>query len=359
MDFNDDFKTFLVFLSQFDYTYSKNNAIIESMDGDFSLKHFLKKKFPENLLSQENFETMKEKADILRIKNYYKNMQDQDIVLVTKFDDNYPAKLKDLPDSPTFLFCRGDLSLFNRASLAVVGSRKPSAYGKYATEKIVKDVSAGGVVIVSGLAYGVDSIAHRKCLEVGGKTIAVLGSGLNAVYPQEQQGLADEIAKKGLMVSEYTPYKRATKYSFPQRNRIIAGLSDGVLITEASIKSGTLHTKEYALDYGRNVYAVPGNIDSPLSELTNDIIKTGQAQCVTKAEDILQDFEIDRKISEKSLQLSIEEQAIVDLLSDGMKEMDFLTKNSGLSINMFNSTLTTLEIRGIINRLPGGIISLS
>ena len=129
MDSNDDFKTFLVFLSQFDYTYSKNNAIIESMDGDFSLKHFLKKKFPENLLSQENFEKMKEKADILRIKNYYKNMQDQDIVLVTKFDDNYPAKLKDLPDSPTFLFCRGDLSLFNRASLAVVGSRKPSAYG--------------------------------------------------------------------------------------------------------------------------------------------------------------------------------------------------------------------------------------
>lgn len=357
-----DLQKFLVFLSQFDFNYSKLQQIIDMMDDDFSLSHFCKMKFDKSVLTNESNEKMKEKADYQRISNYYKNMLDQDIKLITKFDDDYPRQLADLPDAPLFLFCKGDLKLMNEKALAVVGTRKPTGYGRMVTNKIVGDVAQNGVVIVSGLAYGVDSIAHRKCLEVGGKTIAVLGSGLNMIYPAEHQDLADEIARKGLLISEYSPNKTATKYSFPQRNRIIAGISEGVLITEASIKSGTIHTKDFALDYGKNIYAVPGNIDSSASELTNEVIKTGQAQCVTNSLDILNDYNIYNKKEDKKsriCQLSLEEQAITALLEDGMKDIDYLTKNCNLSISEFNSYLTSLEINGIISRLPGGFISLN
>ena len=359
IEIDSEMKKFLVFLSMFDFGHSKNQQIIEALGDDVTLKHFCKNKFDEKVLSREIFEKMKERADETRIKNYYNNLLNDDIILLTKYEEKYPQKLKNLNDAPFFLFCKGDLSLLSMPSLAVVGTRKPTAYGRMATERLVKDVAAAGVVIISGLAYGVDSIAHRKCLEVGGKTIAVLGSGLHEIYPAEHQSLADEIARVGLLMSEYSPNKKATKYSFPQRNRILAGLSDGVLITEASMKSGTMHTKDFALDYGKNVYAVPGNIDSPSSELTNEIIKTGQAQCVTKSADILQDYNMEGGESGKTnYQLSIEEQAIVSLLEDGMKDIDYLTKNCGLNISLFNTYLTTLEIRGIIKRLPGGMISL-
>ena len=355
-----EFENFLIFLSMFDNTYQKNQQIVDLMGDDFSLNHFLKIKLKDSP-NDNTIEEMKSWAEQNIIDNYFASLKNKDILLITKFDKDYPDKLRNLNDSPMFLFCKGDLSLLNKKSLAVVGTRKPSAYGRMVTGKIVSDVASAGVVIVSGLAYGIDSIAHRKCLEFGGKTIAVLGSGLNHIYPPEHTGLANEIANNGLLISEYTPEKRATRYTFPQRNRIIAGLSDGVLITEASFKSGTIHTKDYALEYGKNIYSVPGNIDSPTSELTNDIIKSGQAQCVIGANDILNDYHInkEKEVSKREYQLSFEEQAIVSLLQDGMKDIDYLTKNCSLSINNFNSNLTMLEIRGIITRHPGGLISLN
>ncbi len=364
MDLKDDFRTFLIFLSMFDLSLSKNQQILDCLGDEVTVQHFCNCNF-DKVLTKENYAKMKEHADLVRINNYYNNLLDCNITMLTKYDKDYPQKLKDLPDAPFFFYCRGDLTLLNKSSLSVVGTRKPTSYGRMITDRLVRDVASQGIVIISGLAYGVDSIAHRKCLEVGGKTIAVLGSGLNEVYPSEHISLAEEIAKKGLLVSEFSPNKKATKYSFPQRNRIIAGLGDGILITEASIKSGTIHTKDFALEYGRNIYAVPGNVDSLTSELTNEIIKTGQAQLVTKAEDILEDYNIKKddkdntKQNIKNYQLSIEENAIVTLLQDGMKEVDYLVKNTGLSVSELNSNLTTLEIQGIISRLPGSIIALN
>ena len=355
---NDDFRRFLIFLSMFDNTYTKNQQIIECMGDDFTLKHFNRLKL-EEVVNEILASNMKAWAKDEVIENYLESLEDRDIKLITKFDGDFPSKLKVLPDCPMFLFCKGDLSLLNKKALAIVGTRKPSPYGRVVTERISRDVAGAGIVIVSGLAYGVDSIAHRKCLEVGGKTIAVLGSGFDRIYPSEHKGLADEIAKSGLLVSEYSPDKQATKFSFPTRNRIIAGISDGVLITEANIRSGTIHTKDYALEYNRAIYAVPGNIDSQTSGLTNDIIKKGQARCVTEPRDILDDFDIEEGSKPKQYQLSMDEQAIVNLLQDGMKEIDYLTKNCGLTINNFNSNLTMLEIRGIITRLPGGLVSLN
>ncbi len=358
IDLGSDFNRFLVFLSMFDNTYSKNQQLIDLMEDDFSFKHFFSLDL-KKVLNEKVAENMKAWANEQTVENYYADLKNKDIILLTKFDSEYPRKLSTLPDAPMFLFCKGDIGLFDKESLAVVGTRKPTNYGRVATEKIVKDIASAGVVIVSGLAYGVDSISHRACLSAGGKTIAVLGSGFDRIYPAEHISLAREIAEKGLLVSEYSPTKKATTYTFPVRNRIIAGLSDGILITEAGIKSGTIHTKDYALDYGRNIYALPGNIDSPSSELPNKIIKSGQAICVTEAKDILDIYKVEAETAKKEYQLTFEEQAIVSLLGDGMKNIDYLTKNCNLSINNFNSNLTMLEIRGIITRLPGGFISLN
>lgn len=349
---------FYSFLAQFDLSPNKINQILDVMGEKLSIKAFCKTKFDEKVLSKVNFDKMCEKSDENRVENFVRNMENQDIFLINKFDDRYPDKLRYLDDAPFFLFCKGDISLLASKSLAVVGSRKPSPYGKVVTERLVRDVAGAGVTIISGLAYGVDSIAHRKCLEVGGKTIAVLGGGINEIYPVQHEDLAREIAEKGLLVSEYSPCYKATKFTFPQRNRIIAGLSDGVLITEANFGSGTIHTRDFALDYGKNLYAVPGNIDSDLSSLTNEIIKSGQGALVSESKDILDDYHLAKEAKKVVMQLSIDEQKIISLLESGMKEIDFLAKNCDLSTNLFNSCLTTLEIRGLIKRMAGGFISL-
>lgn len=357
----DEFKEFLIFLSQFDYTFSKFEQIVDALGEKPSIKKFCKTKFDEKVLTKERYDEMVALADTTRVKNYITNLQDKDITILTKFDDDYPQKLKALPDAPFFLFCKGDLSLLSSPSIAVVGTRKPSSYGVSVTNKIVGDLAIAGITIISGLAYGLDSVAHRRTLEVGGKTIAVLGSGFNNIYPIDHLALSKEIAESGLLISEYPPSKTATKYTFPQRNRIISGLSDGVLITEASFKSGTVHTKEFALEQGKNIYAVPGNIDSSLSQLTNNVIKSGQGMLVESADDILVDFDLKKEKEEKvyTKNFSVEEQIIINILADGAKEFDQIVKESGLNTNLVNSYLTTLEICGIINRLPGNMVSLN
>lgn len=357
----DEFKEFLIFLSQFDYTFSKFEQIVQEMGDQANLKQFCKMKFSEKTLTKEQYDDMLAKADKTLVSNYYKNLEERDIIILTKYDDKYPEKLRYLPDAPFFLFCKGDLSLLNKPSIAVVGTRKPSSYGIMVTNKIVGDLAAAGITIISGLAYGLDSVAHRRTLEAGGKTIAVLGSGFDKIYPTDHNSLAKQIAENGLLISEYLPSKSATKYTFPQRNRIISGLSDGVLITEASFKSGTIHTKDFALEQGKNIYAVPGNIDSTLSQLTNDVIKSGQGMLVDSAKDILADFDVDelKEKREVAYNLSMEEQIIVNILADGAKEFDQIVKESGINTNLVNSYLTTLEISGIISRLPGNFVTLN
>ena len=270
-----------------------------------------------------------------------------------------------LEDCPEILYYMGDLSLANKPSLSIVGSRKPTAYGRMITEKLAKDTASAGVVIVSGLAYGVDSIAHRMCLEVGGKTIAVLGGGFDHIYPTDHIDLAREIAEKGLLLSEFRPKKSASKYNFPLRNRIIAGISDGTLITEASIKSGTIHTRDFALDYGKTVYAVPGNIDSENSQLPNDILRSGGV-LVVSSDDILFNYDkIEKKETDKktknfdTITLLPDEKVVVEILQKGMMSIDELTKIAGISAKNLNTCLTTLEINGLISRLPGGKLALN
>jgi DNA processing protein len=266
---------------------------------------------------------------------------------------HFPLNLDQLAKPPKQLYIEGDLEvLINRPRLAVVGSRKVTPYGRSVTEKLITELVRSGVVIISGLAYGVDTIAHKTCLDAGGQTIAVLPSDLVDIYPSAHAGLAKDIVTRGgALVSEYPRGSVPYPGNFIARNRLIAGLADAVLITEAAIKSGTLHTANFALEQGKTVFAVPGNITSVLSGGCNNLIKTG-AVPVTSVEDILQAMGWDAEADEKEIVASTpEEHAILELLKGGISEGAILLAETGLSVQLFNQTLTMLEITGRIKPL--------
>lgn len=297
------------------------------------------------------------------LNSYINNLDSKNIKCVTVLNSNYPSKLKEIDEKPLVLFCKGDLSLFNTKSIAIVGTRFPSAYGRYITEIFAKELAQNNLTIISGLASGVDKISHEQALSNNGKTIAVLGGGFDKIYPAINTNLAEEITQKGLLISEYRPSIRPTSYTFPFRNRIIAALSDGVLITEAPEKSGALHTKNYALEYGKEIFVVPGNINNIKGKGTNKILKSMQGACVTETEDILFKMGITpNKISTKrveSVQTNINEKIILTALEDVEQSLENLHDITKLEIKTLNSCLTMLQIRGLIRKLPGNIYSIN
>ncbi len=346
-----------MFLSTFELSIKKQESILDSLD-DFSVDGMLRNPKILNILTTEEYHKIVSSYDKRVLDSSIENMQRNGIEIVTIFSDEYPEKLRDLPDRPLILYAKGDLSLANQKSVAVVGTRMPSNYGRIVTEKFSEKLAQSGLVVVSGLCYGVDEIAHKKTLAVGGKTIAVVGSGFNNIYPATNTTLSLEIAERGLLLSEYPPSFKPKRYTFPRRNRIVAGLSDGVLIVEAGIKSGTIHTKEYALEYGKDIFAVPGNITSNKSELTNQLIKSGQAECVLSADEIVDFYGMKKAEKQKMLTLSFDEKSVVDALADGEKDFDFLSRKTKIPVNILNSCLTTLEIRGLIRKLPAQCYAL-
>lgn len=348
---------FLKFLSGFELSFAKISKIIEEMQEDFSFEKFIASDKIENILG-EDFGKIAKKANYEYLKKYLEKLESLEIKILTREDEEFPEKLLRLDDPPFYLFYKGDLSLLKEKCVAIVGTRSPSGYGITITERFAKEIASAGGVIVSGLAYGVDSIAHRKALEQQGKTIAVLASGFNNIYPQQHVSLFNEIAKKGLVLTEHRPDIKSAKYLFPQRNRIVAGLSDALLITEAGARSGTSITKDFALDYGVPIYAVPGNITSPKSDGTNLLISTMQGICTLEPKSIIEDLGLHAK-KRVLMQLNLDENEIVKILQTGEKDIDAILEKSKININKLNSLLTTLEIKGIIKRLPGGIYSLS
>lgn len=267
--------------------------------------------------------------------------------------DGIPAILRQIPDPPKILFVMGDLpSLLENPRLAVIGSRKVSPYGKAVTASLTEAVARQGVVIVSGLALGVDGLAHQAALNAPGRTIAVLPSGLDQVYPSTHYHLAQRILKQGgALITEYPEGSEPYKLNFIARNRLVSGLSDGVLITEAAAKSGTMHTASFALDQGKAVMAVPGNITSPLSEGTNNLIKSG-ASPVTTPQDIFAALKIE--VSKEQLEIVADNEAeyiILSLLKNGLTDSSELQARSQLKPAVFNQTLTMLEITNRIKPL--------
>ena len=240
-------------------------------------------------MSDKIVQNMQKAKDAKLLEKYEKYILKNDIKIINISDDNYPVKLKNIYAPPITIFAKGDISLLNSKSIAIVGSREPSKYGIYVAEKFSKELSKEGITIVSGLARGIDTFAHVGALTSFGKTIAVLGSGIDVVYPKENAKYYREISEKGLIISEYIVGTAPESKNFPQRNRIISGLSDGVLVVEARKNSGTMITTDFALEQGKELYVIPGNITSNLSAGTNNLIKEG-AKLVTDVYEILEDL---------------------------------------------------------------------
>jgi DNA processing protein len=273
----------------------------------------------------------------------------------------FPEVLRHIADPPKELYILGNLSpLLEKPRLAVVGSRKVTPYGRAVTSDLVREAAGRGVVIVSGLALGVDALAHEAALEAGGYTVAVLACGLDKPHPTTNLRLARRILEKGgALISEYPEGTPPLAHQFIARNRLVSGLSDGVLITEAAEKSGTIHTAGFALEQGRTVMAVPGNITSTQSAGTNNLIKAG-ATPVTTATDILQSLGLDAQTKKREvLAADANEAVILELLKTGISDSNELQALSHLDPSLFNQTLTMLEITGKIRPTGAGHWSIN
>jgi len=274
---------------------------------------------------------------------------------LTLHDNAYPLDLANIAKPPEVLYYEGadPSEWLNRPRVAVVGSRSVTPYGKQVTEKLSRELAEQGVVIISGLALGVDGIAHAACLDAGGTTVAVLANGLDKVYPANHTALARRIIEQGgTLISEYPVGTPSLRHQFIARNRIVAGLAQALLITEAAEKSGTLHTARFALEQGQDVLAVPGSIFSPNSAGTNNLIRSG-AVPVTCAKDVLYALGIDTAVTNTARLRgnNADEQTLIDLLQTGITDGHALLVQSTLSAPVFNQALTMLEISGKIRSL--------
>ncbi|HVX47938.1 MAG TPA: DNA-processing protein DprA [Candidatus Saccharimonadales bacterium] len=270
--------------------------------------------------------------------------------------DGLPNELRSISSPPKQLYCRGTTPLaeiLKRPCVAIVGSRGPSAYGQQVTTRLARQLAEQGIAIISGLAFGVDALAHQAALEVGGLCVAVLPGPLDKIYPRSNERLGQEILRNGgALVSEYDAGEISYKQNFIARNRLVAGLAQAVLVTEAGEGSGSLHTARFARKQGKKVLVVPGNITSPTSFGTNELLKSGAA-AVTKYQDVLCALGINaHKTPAKQIKGSNEdEQTILELLLSGASKADELLAKSGLGTSRFNQTLTMLEVSGKIRPL--------
>ncbi|RAP34101.1 DNA-protecting protein DprA [Candidatus Marinamargulisbacteria bacterium SCGC AG-410-N11] len=312
--------------------------------------------------------TAANKPDILQkkiqsfcITSYHKLLHSHQIKVCYIEDKEYPMMLKEIDDPPPLFFYKGNIELANFKQLSVVGPRKPSDYAIQATQHIIVPILEH-FIITSGLASGIDSCAHQTSIDYGFPTIAVIGTGLLHYYPSCNMSLQNKIADSGLLISEFPPNCKSLPFHFPFRNRIVAGLATGVLISEASKKSGSLITANLALDYYREVYAIPGNIFNSNTEGSHRLLKDG-AKMVTSAHDILEDFPDLQKVNPTSpnsiiknnlsTNLTSTEEAFLSIFSDQPISLDSICNESNLSIQEILQFLSLFELKGYLKELPG------
>lgn len=304
---------------------------------------------------------------ILSGKDFDKEIQVQlsrlnkwDARLITFWDREYPENLKKIYDPPVMLFVRGSLSEEDKYSVAIVGTRNPSSYGRHVSEKFAAALSEQGIVVISGLARGVDTIAHATTVRSGGRTIAVLGSGVDVIYPSENRRLAEQIMMGGAMISEYYMGSKPDAVNFPRRNRIISGMSLGTILIETDTNGGAMITAGTALDQNREVFAVPGMIFEKKSRGTNKLIKEGRAKLVEDISDVLEElrYKLKPKLREQppehpEIQLTIFEQKVFETLGEEPEQIDVLSEKCGIAISDLLVQLLSLELKGVVKQLPG------
>jgi DNA processing protein len=284
--------------------------------------------------------------------------------VITLKDEEYPKRLKDIYDPPALLYVRGELKKEDEFAISIVGSRKTTPYGRWFTEKVSQELARHGVTIVSGMARGIDSLAHWGAISGGGRTIAVLGCGVDVIYPSENRNLFAKMIDRGAILSEFPMGSPPEGGHFPRRNRIISGLSLGVVVVQASEKSGSLITAGYALEQGREVFAVPGNVGTESSRGTHRLIKEG-AKLVESSEDILEEIlpqwrgerETTPKVEIPRPDLTEEEKVLYELLSETPLHIDVMIRESRLDPGKVSSLLLNLELKGMVSQWPGKCFS--
>lgn len=273
--------------------------------------------------------------------------------LVTLADENYPAALLEIPDPPVVLFAKGRLALLRATAIAIVGSRNATPQGISTARAFARSLSEAGLTVVSGLALGIDAAAHEGGLEGASSTIAVTGTGLDIVYPARNRALAHRIAEQGLLLSEFPLGTGAVAHNFPRRNRLISGLSRGVLVVEAAVKSGSLTTARFGADQGREVFAIPGSIHSPLARGCHALIKQG-AKLVESAQDVLEELQMIAPVRDRPATAPKEDDSLLADLGHDPCDLETLAARSGLAIDILSARLLELELEGRIASLPGG-----
>ncbi|MCK9554630.1 DNA-processing protein DprA [bacterium] len=327
-----------------------NPADLFKVNGTAGLKN--------SALSRDEISIIKRNEECFDLRAEKELCEENGIHAITVIDREYPDSLLNLRQPPPVIYARGNLSCLLKPSVAIVGSRRASDYGKKTAYKISYEAASRGINIVSGLARGIDISAHKGALDAGGATVAVLGSGILNVYPRENGKFAGKISEKGLVISEFTLKSNPNPGNFPRRNRIISGLSSRVLVIEASLKSGSLITANFALEEGKDVYAVPGRIDSKLSEGSNQLIKDG-AHCVAVHDDFIfglaDDYVRGNKLYDGEQVLSHDERKVMGLLEADELSIEDISVLSGMGTVDLSTILFNLQMKHLIKKLPGNI----
>lgn len=343
----------LIWFDYNDFSFSKTEKILTKFNQISDI-------FDKNCIKNANFNG----CDDIEIKNkllqideneFHKKIDDEfykyNITAVTFASDKYPEKLKNIDSPPLVLYTRGDVSMLGKKSISIVGTRKPTDYGKIVCEKFTKELSCAGLVTVSGLAYGIDTIVAETTLSSGGKTIAVLAGGLDSIYPAQNKALSVRVEKNGLLISEQRIGVKPASYMFVGRNRIVSALGLGTLIVEAGKNSGTMITAKFAIEQSRELFVVPGNIYSSQSEGTNNLIDELPDSFTISPTRILQRLKIDKKESKTAtVQVDMLEDKILKALSNGGLSFDDLAEETGMSPAELSSNLIKLEMFGMVKK---------
>ena len=357
-------------------TNKEKACVAISREYDKKQSHKLRALFDEN-----KFDKILATTDIAEVDALIRNCAEQNIQIVTRFSSNYPKRLFNLGQPPYALYCRGNLELLQKPAVAIVGTRDCTRYGQNVATDFAKALAKHGIVVVSGLAEGIDTASHNGAVEAAKKTsalprgyefpsgvhhskkeiintIAVLGNGLNVVFPSSNRQLQKQLSEQGLVISEFLPNTPCARFTFPFRNRIVAALASAVIIVEADLKSGTMITRDWALELGVDVFAVPGPITSHASRGTNAIIREAQCSILTDIRDILDVFGVYEKsptAENAVVQLSFEEKSVLDIIKNDETHFDDIVMETGFATKKLTTLLTTMELNGLIKKLGGNL----
>ncbi|MBQ8615737.1 MAG: DNA-processing protein DprA [Clostridia bacterium] len=344
----------ILWLDLFDFlSYGKKTKLLEAINKGESLREkFLTVAKIKEILTSQEYSKMALCLSDEFLNRHISSYQKDNIETVTFYNPNYPFILKEISSPPLCLYCKGDITLLNSFCVGVVGTRTPTDYGIQVTKQYCKALANVQVTVVSGMATGIDSVAHKTALENNGKTIAVLAGGLNHIYPATNYNLANTLMENNLIITEYPPNTKPLSYYFPVRNRIIAGLSKGVLVPEMGEKSGAMHTINYALEFNRDIFVVPGRINSPMSKGANKLIKNLQGCITISPEDILDCYHLNKTQEKNNIkQLDINSQMILNFIESEKHTYQEILDFTKLSANELNTLLIMLEMEGLLIKL--------